>query len=66
MTVEPSTRVGDNERGIYVRVNDHYVVEDPESLTASSGIISMLEEHFEKSVRQADEIIDHVMSLREG
>ncbi len=66
VTVEPSTRVGDNERGIYVRVNDHYVVEDPEGLTASSEIISILEEHFEKSVRQSDEIIDHVMSLREG
>ena len=66
VTVEPSRQIGDNERGIYVRVNDHYTVEDPESQTATSDIIGMLEENFDESIRRAEKIIDHVMSLREN
>ena len=64
VTVEPSKQVGDNERGVYVRVNDHYTVEDPKEQTATANIIDMLERNFETSVRRSEQIIDHVMSLR--
>ena len=65
VTVEPSTRLEDAERGVYVRVNDHYTVEDQEKKTATSEIIDMLERSFEVSIRRAEQIIDHVMSLKE-
>ena len=65
VTVEPSTRLEDAERGVYVRVNDHYTVEDQEKETATSDIIDMLERSFEVSIRRAEQIIDHVMSLKE-
>ena len=65
VTVEPSKLLEDAERGIYVRVNDHYTVEDPQKQTATSDIIDMLERNFELSIRRAEQIIDHVMSLKE-
>ena len=63
VTVENSNRVGEGQRGVFVRVNDHYVVEDPESQEATSELISMLEQGYDESIRRAERIIDHVMSL---
>ena len=65
VTVEPSTRIGEHERGIYVRVNDHYPVENPESETATREVVGMVEKNFEESIRRAERIIDHIMSLSE-
>ena len=64
VTVEPSTRIGDSKTGVYVRVNDHYPIEDPDSPTATSEVISILENNFDESIRRAEQIIDHIMSLR--
>ena len=65
VTVEPSSQIGQGETGIFVGVNDHYAIEDPSSLTATSEIVSILEKSFDESLRRAEHIIDHVMSLIE-
>ncbi len=64
VTVEPSNRIGDGSTGIYVRVNDHYAARDSESQMATSDIVTMLEMNFDGSLRRADQIVDHVMSLK--
>ena len=66
MTVEPSKKIGEDGTGVYVQVNDHYAIEDPKSQNATNEIVSILEKSFDDSVRLADQIIDHIMSLREG
>ncbi len=65
VTVEPSNRVGEGHLGIYVRINDHYSIEDAESHTATSEIVKLLERNFDESLQPADKIIDHLMSLTE-
>ena len=65
VTVQPSNRIGDGERGVYVQVNDHYEAEEPDNRIVTGDVISMLEKNFDSSVRHSERIIDHVMSLRE-
>ena len=61
VTVEPSNRIGDPRSGVYVLVNDHYLIDEAGSTTGrSTGI---LEENFETSLERSGGIIDHVMSL---
>ena len=62
VTVEPSNRI--QRRGVYVRVNDHYTVQSLGSQMATRDIVAFLERDFEKSLRRADQIIDHIMSLK--
>ena len=60
--VEPSARIGDGQTGVYIQVNDHYVVSDT-SPTAAGHSIGLLERNFETSLERSEEIIDYVMSL---
>ena len=64
VTVQPSSRIGNGETGIYIEVNDHFAIVDSKGQTATSEIVNILEERFEDSLRRAEQIIDHVMSLR--
>ena len=62
VTVEPSVRIDEGRSGIYVHVNDHYAMDD----TARDGrakLFGFLEDGFELSIRRADDIVNHVMSL---
>ena len=61
--VEPSNRVAQELPGVYVGVNDHYVVGNVEPQTQTSEVVELIEEKFDDSLRRADEIIDHIMSL---
>ena len=54
VTVEPSNRISQDRPGVYVRVNDHYTIEDVESQMATSEIVTLLEENFDKSLQNAD------------
>ena len=63
VTVEPSNKIGEDRPGVYVRINDHYTIENLEGQMATSEIVTLLEKHFEESLRRADQIIDHIMSL---
>ena len=65
VTVQPSSRVGQDGTGVYVEVNDHYTVEDRNSKSATSDIIELLENEFEESLLRSEQIIDSLMSLRE-
>ncbi len=62
VTVEPSNRIGQGRVGVYVRVNDHYTIEDT-APRALELLMELFEDDFEASLRRSDVIIDHVMSL---
>lgn len=64
VTVEPSRKVGDGRDGIFVTVNDHFVVPDGRNDSAA-GMVDLLVEHFDASRSRSEGIIDHVMSLGE-
>ncbi len=57
--VEPSNRVGSSRgTGVFVTINDHFAGDgDAERLMAT------LAREFESSLRQSEQIVDHVMSL---
>ena len=63
--VEPYTQIDQGRLGVIVRVNDHYTNENVESRMGTSKIVELLEENFDESLRRADEIINHIMSLTE-
>ncbi len=65
VTVEPSSRVGGGQTGIYVAVNDHYEIND-ESPQGRGQLFDLLKQHFETSLRRAEDIVDHVMSMADS
>jgi hypothetical protein len=58
--VEPSNRIGEGRVGVFVEVNDHYAAADA---SASTQLMGLLDERFDASIRQSNDIIDHIMSL---
>lgn len=62
VTVEPSHRIGEGRTGVYVRVNDHYAVDNAELGTAER-LMELFEDNFDKSLKRSNDIIDHIMSL---
>lgn len=66
VTVQPSNRVGEDTTGVFVEVNDHYTVEDPEARTATKEVMAILQASFDASIIRAEHIIDNIMSLRES
>jgi len=63
VTVGPSVRIDGGHSSIYVNVNDHYTVGDDATPDSRAELFGFLEEDFESSIRRADAIIDHVISL---
>ena len=62
VTVEPSARIDDDQSGIFVGVNDHYVV-GVDGIEGRRQLLTFLTDDFESSIKRSDVIIDHVMSL---
>ncbi len=62
VTVQPSKKIGQGRFGVYVQVNDHYAIDDTGPGTGER-LIDLLEENFDRSLRNSENIIDHVMSL---
>ncbi len=62
VTVEPSKRIGKRRTGVYVRVNDHYAIDNAELGTAGR-LMQLFEDNFDTSLKRSDDIIDHIMSL---
>lgn len=60
--VEPSVRVGNGRTGVYVGVNDHYVVEDT-GLDDADRLMALFEDSFSASLSRSKELVDQVMSL---
>ncbi len=63
VVVQPSNQIGRGRPGVYVQVNDHYIIENVESQMGTREIVMLLEDNFDESLRRADQIIDHIMSL---
>lgn len=64
VTVEPSNRINNGQFGIFVRVNDHFVLGE-DDYEGRIKLLGFLADHFESSIKRSDEIIDHIMSLGE-
>ncbi len=62
VTVEPSVLIDNGRSGFYIRVNDHYQIDDKTN-DSRTKLLKFLEDDFELSIQRADKIIDHVMSL---
>ena len=62
VTVEPSTQIGEGRTEVYVRVNDHYAIDNAELGTAER-LIELFEANFDTSLERSNGIIDHIMSL---
>ena len=62
-TVQPSAKIK-NQTGIYVRVNDHYEIDDPGKALGCEEIIGFLAAKFDDSKRRSEWIIDRVMALK--
>ena len=62
VTVEPSARIGEGRTGVFVNVNDHYVIDETGPI-AGTGLMNLLEKNFDASLKRSDDIIDHIMSL---
>jgi len=52
--VEPSTRI---EYGVYVEVNNHFEVTEPEMLKDPTGLVNRLLDQWEPSIQKAEQII---------
>lgn len=64
VTIEPSVRIDNGRSGIYVSVNDHYEIAQPNSNGSSCvKLLKFLEDDFESSIKRADGIVNHIMSL---
>ena len=62
VTVEPSVRVGEQRRGVFVGVNDHFVA-DQQGEHSAKRLMEVLAGEFSRSIDRSDGIIDHIMSL---
>lgn len=61
--VEPSALVSGGRTGIFMQINDHYEMEDPESAVGCDEMIGILEQKFEESRVRSEWIIDQIMTL---
>lgn len=60
--VEPSRQVGGDQKGVYVGVNDHYVANQT-GLESAEDLLGLLEDNFDSSILNSDDLVDHIMSL---
>jgi hypothetical protein len=59
--IEPSQAIGKGETGIFMEINDHYQFKDT---TDAVVMMAILQERFEPSIANSDNIIDQIMSLK--
>jgi hypothetical protein len=60
--IEPSLRIRGGQSGIFMELNDHYEVYDPEN-TDARAIVALLQDKFDSSIKNSEKIIDQIMSL---
>lgn len=61
-TVEPSARVPNS--GVFVAVNDHYEVPNPEKVSGAKELMTTLETKFDESILRSDDLINQIMAIR--
>ena len=62
--IEPSTQIGRGLSGIYMEINDHYQLPDPENPVDAEPMIRILRERFDSSLKNSETIIDQIMELK--
>ena len=60
--VEPSVRLPSD--GIYMEVNDHFIVGSPDETLSSELAMNILAEQWPKSIERSEWIIDQIMALK--
>jgi hypothetical protein len=63
--VQPSTHLRGNA-GIFMNVNDHYSFKDLQSTVGCEEVMASLSENFDGSIKNSEEIIDQIMSLKDS
>lgn len=61
--VEPSARLPSD--GIYMEVNDHFIVGSPDETLSTESAMNILAEQWPKSIERSEWIIDQIMALKE-
>lgn len=64
--IEPSQRLEDKERGIYIQVNDHYENNNQNPQSDMEDLIKKLDEEFDASMKRSANIIDYIASLQDA
>jgi hypothetical protein len=61
--IEPSSRIGEGGSGMYMEINDHYEIENWTVPKDAQEIIRILDQQFDRSVAESENIINQIMSL---
>ena len=59
--VEPSGKLGTS--GVFVEVNDHYVIQVEQGSADALAYAQLLEQRFETSMKRSEDIVDQLMAL---
>jgi len=51
------------ERGIFMDINDHYAVGEPDDILGAEPAMHIIEEQWEKSIARSEWIVDQIMAL---
>ena len=62
--VQPSIKLRGNS-GIFMNVNDHYNFKDLQSTIGCEEVMTCLSENFEASIKNSEDIVDQIMSLKD-
>ena len=66
VTIQPSLRIKD-EAGIFLQVNDHYELTNPEGATGATDLMKTLEgNRFDVSMKRAESLMDIVLRLKDA
>ena len=63
--VEPSQRPSLTLTGIYMEVNDHFVIGEADQITGSVEAMAILESQWLASMQRSEGIIDQIMALKD-
>ena len=63
--VEPSTQPNLALNGIFMEVNDHYILGGPQTIVSTDAAISLLESEWDQSIQRSEQIIDQIMALKD-
>ena len=63
--VEPSTQPNLALNGIFMEVNDHYILGGPQTIVSTDAAISLLKSEWDQSIQRSEQIIDQIMALKD-
>jgi hypothetical protein len=63
--VEPSLHPSLVRNGIFIEVNDHYEIAEPQKTIGTDAAMRIIETEGERSIERSEQIIDQIMALRD-